>query len=197
MPHMPWALAAASRALPSGRLRNPDAGHVRRFCAGRLAGSHADRRYPHPTESPMVPTSLARHLRCRAIAWPGAWSVRNACQQTSSQPATRRYSNSGVRPAMHFCSATANCLPSAWGMGISCTLRDLANLPKPCPITHDTATRACLSCPYVPATFARGGVRNKRFWAEPPQRSVSGGSPPGTPRSVPCNSGVRPAAGRR
>mgnify|MGYP001807638281 CR=1 FL=1 len=42
---------------------------------------------------------------------------RNAYQQTSSQPATCRYSNAGVRPAMHFCSATANCLPSAYGSG--------------------------------------------------------------------------------
>ena len=41
-----------------------------------------------------------------------------------------------IRPAMHFCSAAANCLPSAWGMGVSCTLRDLANLPKPCPIAR-------------------------------------------------------------
>ena len=31
---------------------------------------------------------------------------------------------------------TANCLLSAWGMGVSCTLRDLVNLPEPCPITH-------------------------------------------------------------
>ena len=30
----------------------------------------------------------------------------------------------------------ANCLLSAWGTGVSCTLWDLANLPEPCPITH-------------------------------------------------------------
>ena len=29
------------------------------------------------------------------------------------QPATCRYSNSGVRPAAHYCPAVANCLPSA------------------------------------------------------------------------------------
>ena len=41
-----------------------------------------------------------------------------------------------VNAAMHFCSAAANNWPSAaWGMGVSCILRDLANLPKPCPIT--------------------------------------------------------------
>ena len=28
-----------------------------------------------------------------------------------------RYSNAGVRPAVHFCSATANCLLSAYGSG--------------------------------------------------------------------------------
>ena len=39
-------------------------------------------------------------------------SVRNARQQTSSQPATRRYSKSGVRPAAYSCPAVANCLPS-------------------------------------------------------------------------------------
>ena len=32
-----------------------------------------------------------------------------------------------------------------WGLGISCTLRDLANLPKPCPITLPQTTQAaCL-----------------------------------------------------
>ena len=34
-------------------------------------------------------------------------------QQTSSQPATSRYSNSGVRPAAHSCRTAANCLLSA------------------------------------------------------------------------------------
>ena len=42
-----------------------------------------------------------------------ARSVRNARQQTSSQPATCRYSNSGVRPAARSCPAVAHCLPSA------------------------------------------------------------------------------------
>ena len=79
---------------------------------------------------------------CGAIAWPGARSVRNAHQQTFSQPATCRYSNSGVRPAMHSCSAAANCLLSAWGMGVRCTLWDLANLPEPCPITLPTSPDA-------------------------------------------------------
>ena len=59
---------------------------------------------------------------CGAIAWPGARSVRNAHQQTSSQPATFRYSNSGVRPAAHSCPAVANCLPSSgvWESAAPC-----------------------------------------------------------------------------
>ena len=50
---------------------------------------------------------------CGAIAWLGARSVRNAHQQTFSQPAKRRYSNSGVQPAAHSSPAIANCLPSS------------------------------------------------------------------------------------
>ena len=78
-----------------------------------------------------------------AIAWPGARSVRNARQQTSSQPATCRYSNSGVRPAARSCTAVANCWPSA-GVWPRCTQLHPTGLHQPAlTLSHHTPVLIC------------------------------------------------------
>ena len=90
-----------------------------------------------PGEVPSLPRECGvAACLCGAIAWPGARSVRECASATSSQPATRRYSNSGVRPAAHSCPAVANCLPSAGFWESAAPYGTYTNLPYHCPIAH-------------------------------------------------------------
>ena len=76
------------------------------------------------------PSPRSTHVSVWWYRLAGRPSVRNARQQTSRQPATCRYSNSGVRPAARSCTTVANCLPSA-GVWASAApyRRDFTNLP--------------------------------------------------------------------
>ena len=123
-----------------------------------------------------------RFWRCRPASPP---SITASCAPTTLRPKPQRHTPHTTLAQLrrstshHFCSAAANCLPSAWGMGVSCTLRDLANLPNPCPIaqpwhtaSYDTQTRAsrlkaasytshvtlCEACGWLPRGHAAGCV---------------------------------------
>ena len=59
----------------------------------------------------------------------GCWGAQirqQGCGQSSSQPATFRYSNSTSRALV---PCRCNLFAIFWGLGISCTLRDFTNLP--------------------------------------------------------------------
>ena len=63
------------------------------------------------------------------------------CHESKSELARRIEQSFGLQPPERSDLGGADtprntCLLSAWGMGVSCTLWDLANLPEPCPITH-------------------------------------------------------------
>ena len=60
------------------------------------------------------------------------------------------------KPSAKQCHSNVLLL-SALGMGVSCTLWDLANLPEPCPITHSNV----LTVPFVTARQARGRLRSQ------------------------------------